>query len=797
MKQVGFLLVIGVVASVGVATATVRHVPSEYLTIQAGVDAAVDGDTVLVADGTYIGDGNRDIDFIGKPILVASENGPEVTIIDCEASYSDQHWGFYFHSGEDSNSVVQGFTITNAYTLYGGGIYCDSSSSPTITGNLITLNTGYLRGGGIYCLNASPIIVDNDIIDNNVFFYGGGVYCDTSSPVIVNNNITNNLAANSGGGVYCWHSSPTIEGNTLLENMAYSNGGGIYCGDFSSPAITDNAIHGNSGYGGGSGGGIYCYKYSSPAITGNTILGNTAAQGAGICCYTSASPIVERNVIAQNNADSWGGGIYCEGECEPFFDGNTITGNWGSSRGGGLFCYKSSPTFINCIMWGDSADTGPEIHVVDTLSVVTITYSDIAGGWEGEGNIDADPLFVTGPLGDYYLSQIAAGQEEDSPCVDAGDPSSSVPEGTTRTDEVEDTWPVDMGYHYPLGEPIEKDAGVVSIDAPPDLVLPYVEYQVQATVANYGLNEETFDVVCTIDGYSDTQTVTLGPESSVQITFLPWTSGGAGETYLQTVYTALAGDVNPANDTLSQTILVETTDVGVVTIDAPPETVDPNTSYVPQATVENFGDYEETFSVTCTIDGYSDVISVTLSPGASTQVSFASWTSGGSGETYLQTVYTELAGDVNPDNDSLSRTIVVAGPGVTVILTPDATTVERGGTLGYTVEVTNATAEDQTFEYWSDVYLWTGDPYKKNPVFGPMTVTIRAGKTKSGHLSHKVPKSAPLRTYTLCGRIGWHPDDIWDEDCFQFTVVDRASPKIFHFSLDNPIAICYKCKCED
>jgi outer membrane protein assembly factor BamB len=113
---------------------------------------------------------------------------------------------------------------------------------------------------------------------------------------------------------------------------------------------------------------------------------------------------------------------------------------------------------------------------------------------------------------------------------------------------------------------------------------------------------------------------------------------------------------------------------------------------------------------------------------------------------------------------------------VTVEVIPDATIVPRGGELGYTVEVANNSGEDQTFEYWSDVYLWTGEPYKKNPVFGPKRVTIKAGKTKSGHLSHKVPNNAPLKTYTLCARIGCHPDDIWDEDCFEFTVVEGPEP---------------------
>ena len=67
-------------------SATIIHVPADQSTIQAGIDAAVDGDTVLVADGTYMGDGNRDIDFKGKAITVSSENGAENCIIDCQGS---------------------------------------------------------------------------------------------------------------------------------------------------------------------------------------------------------------------------------------------------------------------------------------------------------------------------------------------------------------------------------------------------------------------------------------------------------------------------------------------------------------------------------------------------------------------------------------------------------------------------------------------------------------------------------------------------------------------------------------
>ncbi|MBM3324144.1 MAG: T9SS type A sorting domain-containing protein, partial [Calditrichaeota bacterium] len=99
---------------------------------------------------------------------------------------------------------------------------------------------------------------------------------------------------------------------------------------------------------------------------------------------------------------------------------------------------------MNCILWANI----PEQIFLDYGGTVQVTYSDIQGGWPGTGNINADPLFVSGADSPYYLSQLVAGQAVQSPCVDAGDPSSPVTEGTTRTDGVQDTWPVDMGYHY-------------------------------------------------------------------------------------------------------------------------------------------------------------------------------------------------------------------------------------------------------------------------------------------------------------------------------------------------------------
>ena len=126
--EISFILTI-------IAEARTILVPSQYPDIQTGIINAVDGDTVLVADGIYTGEGNKDLDFGRRAIVVISENGPVNCIIDCESNGR----GFFFHSGENSNSVVAGFTILNGWTdcnsipAAGAGICCDNSS-PVIRG---------------------------------------------------------------------------------------------------------------------------------------------------------------------------------------------------------------------------------------------------------------------------------------------------------------------------------------------------------------------------------------------------------------------------------------------------------------------------------------------------------------------------------------------------------------------------------------------------------------------------------------------------------------------------------------
>ncbi len=210
MKLVYWCLIL-VLAITGFSYAAVIRVPDDQPTIQAGIDAASDGDTVLVADGTYTGSGNKNLDFKGKAITVKSDSGAENCIIDCE----NDGRGFYFHSGETETSVVDGFTIRNGNT---GDIYPDN------------------RGGGIRCNNSSPTIINNIFKNNSApghKGYGGGISCFSSSPIISNNTIITNHASWNAGGIVCWdNSSPTIENNIIIDNSADYGGGNNFFFNF-------------------------------------------------------------------------------------------------------------------------------------------------------------------------------------------------------------------------------------------------------------------------------------------------------------------------------------------------------------------------------------------------------------------------------------------------------------------------------------------------------------------------------------------------------------------------------------
>ncbi|MHC4737615.1 MAG: S8 family serine peptidase [Planctomycetota bacterium] len=195
------------------------YVPGDHPTIQEAINLAWPGTTVWVADGTYTGHGNRDIDFKARPIIVKSSNGPASCIIDCNGTQLQNHRAFYFHNAENESSVLDGFTITNGYARDGAAIYCQSSR-PTIKNCIITANTAGRNGGAIY--GCSGYIINCTIADN-LADLGGGLYA--CSGQITNSTVTRNFARFGAGFYAC---NGTIVNTRIIANTAHVSGGGLY-----------------------------------------------------------------------------------------------------------------------------------------------------------------------------------------------------------------------------------------------------------------------------------------------------------------------------------------------------------------------------------------------------------------------------------------------------------------------------------------------------------------------------------------------------------------------------------------
>ncbi|MCH8881351.1 MAG: hypothetical protein IID34_15905 [Planctomycetes bacterium] len=224
-----------------------------FCTIQMGIDAASDGDTVLVQPGTYTGEGNRDISLFGKVITVGSSAGPHVTTIDIQGSPTSIHRGFYLIHGETPATVIEGFSIMNGYLIGdtggsgpaggggGAGIYI-RDGSPTIRNCIVRGNISERignpfvhdgRGGGIYLDSGSSTLIEDCIIAQNFSGNRGGgilnISDEQNSLTIRNCLITGNLSApNFPGGGMNNTGSATILNTAFINNNSGASGGGIH-----------------------------------------------------------------------------------------------------------------------------------------------------------------------------------------------------------------------------------------------------------------------------------------------------------------------------------------------------------------------------------------------------------------------------------------------------------------------------------------------------------------------------------------------------------------------------------------
>ena len=451
------------------ALASTLIVPDQYTTIQAGIDAASTGDTVLVQPGTY----TESIDYNGKGITVSSlffttQDTSYIgnTIIDA------QQQAFHvveFTSNETSSSKLIGFTIT-------GGLANGDETDDQ-------------RGGGIYAVMAYPHIAHCRISGNEAADCGGGASLMGSAfhdPVVVSCSFVNNTSNLYGGGLHLIG----LHGEAGVQDCLFQN---------------NHALHG---------GGMSVLGYGVE-IHNSRFIDNTATCEAGGIRFTGDG-VISRCAFFHNQSARGAAIVQTRNESPQFSDvailNCTITGNTSTEAGGAMYGTGGSETvLVNTIAYGNEPQ---EIAFCDSLmeNTITVAYSDIEGGqtaiidngnteinWQ-TGNIDADPRFENPATGQLELT-------ENSPCIDSGTAAFTYNGHTylnMSSDEYTGSAP-DMGAYESANEDIgEADApqAQVSIVVYPNPFNPEttVSFSLpigsQATVDIYDIRGQRVERIC-------------------------------------------------------------------------------------------------------------------------------------------------------------------------------------------------------------------------------------------------------------------------------------------------------------
>jgi parallel beta-helix repeat protein len=364
------------------AAAAILRVPQDFPTIQAAINAAAVGDTVLVSPGTYV----ERIDFQSKEITVESAAGPADTIIDGNQAGAV----VTIRSSAGQTPVLRGFTIRN--------------------GN----DTSLTSGGGVGVFNG-PALIEGNWLMGNASCEGGGITARFSAATIRGNVISGNrpnCSGGTGGGGIFIGGAGTVQvlDNVITGNISSSDGGGIGLFAAGTPTISGNVISDNQTSLVGSGGGISMVNHSDALITNNVITGNRGRQGGGIYWLVPLGPpgptivnntIVNNGPIADNTAQA-GSAVFADG-----FDAATRLIN-------NILSGSTSQAVLDCGTLNDS--NPPIISHNDVFNAGT--GPDYGGGicpdqTDVNGNISADPLLIDPAAGNFHL-------RGDSPAIDAG-----------------------------------------------------------------------------------------------------------------------------------------------------------------------------------------------------------------------------------------------------------------------------------------------------------------------------------------------------------------------------------------
>ena len=341
----------------------------DYPTIQAAVDAAVDTDTIILTDGTFSGEGNRDIVVPAKDIFIlALSNDPTQCIIDCEGSARAEHRGFHFTTTAGTGeAALTGVGVINGYmTTHGGGIWIEGAGP--IINNCIIANCAadgsYIKGGGLYVSGGAVPGISNCTISGNTADYGAGVAVDASA------------------------------------------------GDYVGCTIIDNDGPGYASIGGG----VWLSAFGLAQFHACDIVSNSAARAGGIRVSGGEALLTSCNVSRNEATSGHSGGIWLQGGEVSWC---TIVDNASTQGGGGVYCHAGTGLVHASIIAftedgvgvGASEGNEPTIQCCDVFGNAEGNYDAVVGDQTGSNfNFSLDPEFCGFDIEDYRLF-------DTSPCL--------------------------------------------------------------------------------------------------------------------------------------------------------------------------------------------------------------------------------------------------------------------------------------------------------------------------------------------------------------------------------------------
>ncbi|NOG55296.1 MAG: hypothetical protein HND57_13390 [Planctomycetes bacterium] len=308
-------------------------VPDAYPTIQDAINAAVDGDEILVREGLYY----ENLDLLGKRLVVRSEKGLDATVIDGQLEGAV----ITCTGGEPAGTLITGFTIQGGAGHDGGGVYCNFQSSLALEDCSLRDNWtfSYSGGGGVYVGSDCTISIVRCVFSGNLSDGGGGgITCSRATVEIVDTLFDENACASRGGAIYASGATMTLERVVCVGNRA-QDGGGVYCAGGSN-TLSQCEFVGNVAF---YGAGMYL-RSGEAEVTDSLFAENTAwYRGGGIMSSTGSLKVTSCELTG-NRGD--GGGIYAEyGDTEVVncdFDENMA-----DSRGAGIYARSVPSLFVS------------------------------------------------------------------------------------------------------------------------------------------------------------------------------------------------------------------------------------------------------------------------------------------------------------------------------------------------------------------------------------------------------------------------------------------------------------------